>query len=224
MLSTNIEIGAVLSAVAGGLTGAIDLRWREHGSMVLAVLGGAFVATLAYGAFLIAGLIIGVMTFSTTPDPWPALIAVVIGCAMFLGARALQAAFGEHFGMPPRRSPAQPRSFDDLLDARPRGNAPTRWLGGVVMAALPMLYGMQCIVTRRGQLGTSLWPNRVEGGAAIALGVGWIGIGLFLHFHFFFGLHSNLQGYSRRGKFIAMMIAGAGLCIAGVWSVIARVP
>jgi hypothetical protein len=83
---------------------------------------------------------------------------------------------------------------------------------------------VSCIVTRRGELGTIIWPSAVEGGPAIALGVGWIGVGLFFHFHFFFGLHTTLQAYSRRGKSIALVVAGTGLTVAGAWSVFAQVP
>jgi len=221
-----LVLGVWLSAAAGGITGMFDMRLRQRppGTVLLNIIGGAVIGALCYGAFLVAGMVVGLLTFSTSPEPWPALISVLIGCALLLAVRAVHAAFASRFGMPERRSPSQPRSFDDLIDARPRGGSPTMWLGGVGMALLPLLYGVSCIVTRRGELGTIIWPSALEGGAAIALGIGWIGVGLFLHFHFFFGLHATLQAYSRRGKSIALVVACTGLTVAGAWSVFAQVP
>jgi len=77
-------------------------------------------------------------------------------------------------------------------------------------------------VTRKGKLGTLLWPSAVEGGAAIALGLGWIAVGAFLHFHFFFGLHPRLESHSRAGKYVALIAACLGLTIAAIWSVMTR--
>jgi hypothetical protein len=122
------------------------------------------------------------------------------------------------------RAPSERRTVGDLIEAQPRGGAPTMWLGGVGLAVLPVIYGISCIVTRRGELGTVIWPSEVQGAPAIALGVGWIGVGLFLHFHFFFGLHSRLAVFSRRAKALALVVAGAGLAIAGTWSVFAKIP
>jgi hypothetical protein len=222
-----VVLGAWLAAAAGGVTGMVDVRLRQgpqRGSVILNAIGGAVIGALSYGTFLVAGLVVGILTFSTRPDPWPALICVIVGCAALLAVRAVHSAIAPRFGMPERRSPSQGRSFDDLIEARPRGGSPTMWLGGVGVALLPLLYGVSCIVTRRGELGTIIWPSAVEGGPAIALGVGWIGVGLFFHFHFFFGLHTTLQAYSRRGKSIALVVAGTGLTVAGAWSVVAQVP
>lgn len=221
-----VGLGAWLAAIAGALSGVLDVRLRraaDHGSALVGATAGAIIAVLAYGVFLAAGLVIGLLTWSTTPEPWPALLGVLVGCAAMLGARALHSALAPRFGMPVRR-PSERRSIGELIEAQPRGGAPTMWLGGVGLALLPLLYGIRCIVTQRGELGTTIWRNEVEGGAAIALGVGWIGVGLYLHFHFFFGLHQRLARHSRRGKSIALVLASAGLTVAGAWSVIALVP
>lgn len=122
------------------------------------------------------------------------------------------------------RTPSERRTVADLIDAQPRGGSPTMWLAGVGLALLPLMYGISCIVTRRGELGTTLWPSEVQGPPAVALGVGWVGVGLFLHFHFFFGLHPRLAAFSRRAKSFALIVAGTGLGIAGTWSVFAHVP
>lgn len=225
MATMTVGLGAWLAAMAGALSGVLELRLRpepRQGSALLGAVAGAIIGVLAYGAFLAAGLVMGLLTWSTTPEPWPALLGVIVGCAALLGMRALHSALVPRFGMPERR-PSEPRSFSELIEAQPRGGAPTMWLGGVGLALLPLLYGIGCVVTQRGELGTTIWRSDVEGGAAIALGVGWIGVGLYLHFHFFFGLHQGLTRYSRRGKSLGLVLACAGLAVAGAWSVIGRV-
>ena len=181
------------------------------------------IGAAAYAGFLFAGHAVSLLTFSGAPDPGPAVLCVILGCAGFLLLRWLQSALGPRFGLPPAR-PSARRHLGHLLDARPRGGRATMWLGGVVLALLPLLYGIRCIVTRKGELGTLIWPSAVDGGAAIALGLGWIGVGLFLHFHFFFGLHPGLEVHSRRGKSLSLIVACLGLTVAGAWSVIAKVP
>jgi hypothetical protein len=225
MLSMTASAGAVLAAIAGGVTGIIDvtLRPAQGRSPILGAVAGAAIGAAAFATFLFAGFAVSLLTFSGAPDPGPALIAIIIGCAALLGIRALHATIAPRFGFPERR-PSERRGVEDLIEARPRGGAPTKWLGGIGLAALPALYGIQCLVTQQGQLGTTIWPSKLEGGGAIALGIGWLGVGLFLHFHFFFGLHPRLDAYSKRGKSIALVIAGAGLTMAGAWSVFSRVP
>lgn len=221
-----LGLGAWLAATAGALSGAVEVRLRrepQQGSALLGAVAGGIIGVLAYGAFWAAGLVVGLLTWTTAPEPWPALLGVIVGCAALLGARALHSALAPRFGKPERRH-SERRSIGDLLEAQPRGGAPTMWLGGVGMALLPLLYGIRCIVTQRGERGTIIWPSEVEGWAAIALGVGWIGVGLYLHFHFFFGLHRGLARHSRRGKSIGLVLACAGLTVAGAWSVIGRVP
>jgi hypothetical protein len=216
----SLALGAVLSAIAGAFTGVLDAWLRDKGSVIGRAIAGAGIAAACYGLFIIVGLVVGLLTFSTTPAPWPALIGVVLGGAAFLVVRLIHSAAASHFGMPERLDRSQPRSFDDLLDARPRGGAATMLIGGVVAPLLPIWYGVNCILTRRGELGHTLFPSEVEGAPAIALGLGWIGVGLFLHFHFFFGLHPALQAHSRRGKTIAVVIGCAGLMVAYAWAML----
>jgi hypothetical protein len=225
-VSMSVALGAWFAAVAGGATGLFDvfLRRDARASALANAFAGAAIAALSYGAFVVAGAAVSLLTFSSSSDGWPALICVVIGCAVFLAVRGLHAAIAPRFGMPARRRASQPRTVTDLIDARPRGGSPTMWLGGVGLALLPLIYGIGCIVTRRGELGTVIWPSEVQGGAAIALGFGWIGVALFLHFHFFFGLHVRLASFSRRGKSVALVMAAAGLSLAGAWSVFAQIP
>jgi hypothetical protein len=227
-MSMSVATGAWLAAVAGGATGALDVLVRRtpaRGSVWLRVFGGAAIGAAAYAMFVAAGMVVSVLTFGSTPDAGPALISVIVGCAAFLLLRGLHAVVAPRFGMPERRrAPSERRTLTDLIGAQPRGGAPTMWLGGVGFALLPLIYGISCIITRRGELGTVIWPSEVQGAAAIALGVGWIGVGLFLHFHFFFGLHVGLASFSRRGKAVALVMAGAGLTLAGAWSVFTQIP
>jgi hypothetical protein len=224
-VSISAVAGAFFAAATGCLTGVLDVRLRApHRSVFAGALSGILIATLAYGIFVVAGMAISLLTFGSAPDAWPALLGVVIGCVGFLLVRAVHSAVAERFGLPERRHATAPRTVDDLITAQPRGGVPTMWLGGIGLALLPLTYGISCVVTQRGELGTMIWPSEVQGAPAIALGVGWIGVGAFLHFHFFFGLHQRLRAFSRRGKSIALMVAGVGLATAGTWSVFSRVP
>jgi len=224
----SIAMGAWLAAASGMITGWIAALIRHRppprGRLIAWTLLGALIAAASYGVFLVAGFAVSLITFGSPVDPLPALLCVLIGCGGFLLLAWLQMLIGPRFGLPERRDRRQPRGLQDLLDARPRGGRATMWLGGVGLALLPVLYGIHCLVTRKGELGTLLWPSAVEGGAAIALGLGWIGVGAFLHFHFFFGLHPRLDAHSRAGKRVALIAACAGLTIAGAWSVVARMP
>jgi hypothetical protein len=263
----SLTLGAWLAAGMGALTAYVDRRLRAVESRVpvwLIMAGGSIVAALGYGAFVLAGAVLSVMMFSSGPDGWPALIGVLLGCAMYLLSRLLEAFFRDHFGMRTRptlaprsfdaragaprpardREPARgdpfrsrslpvpdrsfasrldrARSFDDFLEAEPRGGAATMWFGGVALALLPLAYGLRCIVTLTGDVGATIFGSTVSGAAAVALGVGWIGVALFLHFHFFFGLHPALKAHSRRGKVIAVFMAGLGLVIAAGWPLFDR--
>jgi hypothetical protein len=181
-------------------------------------VAGGLIALASYGAFLVAGLVVGLLTWNPSLEPWPALLGVIVGCAAMIGVRALHSTLAPRFGMPERR-PSERRSLDDIIEAQPRGGAPTMWLGGVGLALLPLLYGVSCIVTQRGELGTTIWRSELEGGAAIALGIGWIGVGIYLHCHFFFGLHPALMRHSRRGKLVGVALACVGLTVAAAWSI-----
>lgn len=220
-----LSMGAWLAAAAGCATGAIDAYRREgshpRGPVIAATLAGGAVALLCYAAFVAAGVILSLMMFSSAPDPAPALLGVLLGCGAFLTLRGLQSAFAARFGMPKPRHPSGRRSLGDVLDARPVGGPGTMWGGGVGLALVPTLYGLRCIVTGQGELGTLIWPSEVTGGAAVVLGLAWIGIGLFLHFHFFFGLHPRLNVHSRTGKSAALVMTTAGFTAATAWSVFA---
>ncbi|TMQ70048.1 MAG: hypothetical protein E6K81_13510 [Candidatus Eisenbacteria bacterium] len=208
------------------MTGLVEAHRRHltsaRGALLTHAVIGALLAAAAYGCFVIAGFAVSVLTFSGAPDAGPALLCVVVACAGFLLARWLQPVMASHFGLPEPRRPSGRRDLRDVLDARPRGGRATMWLGGVGLALLPALYGIQCIVTRRGEAGGFPWSSTVEGGAAVVLGLGWIGVGLFLHIHFFFGLEPRLEPHSRAGKYLSLIMACAGLTVGTAWGMIAK--
>jgi len=217
-------LAAWLAAASGLATGAIAARLRHRQpsrpAVVSAALLGALCSLLGYGAFLAVGAVLSLVFFSGPPDAWPALLCSLLGCAAFLLLAWLQSVLGLRIEPRPRRSGRV--APGEILDAR--GGTATMWLAGVGLALLPAIYGMQCLVTRKGTVGTLLWHATVEGGGAIALGLGWIGVAALLHFHFFFGLHPRLEAHSRTGKLYALIAACVGLSTAGIWSFVANAP
>lgn len=221
----SILLGAWLAAAAGGVTGALAAPMRRpaasSGSVIGHALLGIVLGTLVYGVFLAAGAAISLLTFSEPRAAVPALIGTAFVCVAVLLAAWLEpklGTFAAHFGLPEPGRAFRERGFDAILEAQPQGGRTTMWIGGVGLALLPTIAGIQCLVTRKAALGSALWHRTLEGGAAIALGLGWIGVGAFLHFHFFFGLHATLSAHSYAGKKLALLVACAGLSIAMIWS------
>lgn len=219
-----IAAAAALAALAGALTGAVWAAYPSPAprSRPVAATVGAVIATLVFGVFLLVGAVLSLLTFSGAPETGPALLGVVIGCALFLAVTGLEALIRPRFGMPPAPPPPARRSVADLIAARPRGGPATRWLCGVALPAAPALYGLTCLVTGQGEFGTSLWRVTVTGPAAAALGVGWIGAAAFLHFHFFFGLDPGLERHSRTGKSASLVAGFGGFALAGLGAALAR--
>jgi hypothetical protein len=240
----DVILGAWLSGTAGAVTGWAAARIKSAGTestrvqgtmptsttvptepskapnATLMVILGALTGTLAYGGFLVVGMVVGLLTFNTKADPVPALISVLAGCGLFLGFVWVEKNLLPKFGLP-ARSGRGPRRIEDLLDAKPIGGDAARWIGGIAIPLLPAGYGLQCILTQSGRIGYWIGPDKVHGGGAVALGAAWIAIGAFLHFHFFFGLHPALSPYSRRGKTIALVVACLGFITATLWSMAA---
>jgi hypothetical protein len=219
-------LGAILAAAAGGITGALVARVRRSataspGPGALALLG-IVLAPLVYGAFLVAGAVVSLLTFSEPDAALPALLGTVFVCAGCLLAAWIEAhlgSFAARFGLPEPRKAFEERGFDAILEAQPQGGRATMWIGGVGLALLPAFAGIQALVSQRGTWGTTLWRRTLEGGPAIALGIGLLGVAAFLHFHFFFGLHPRLCAHSYAGKKLALFAACAGLGIASFWAI-----
>src|SRR5437660_10788179 len=80
--------------------------------------------------------------------------------------------------------------------------ASSKWLAGVILAAVPIIYGIICI--HRGHatlLGRRAASLDVSGKAGFWLAVSYIAVGSFLHFHYFWGLSERLWRFSQAGKF-----------------------
>jgi hypothetical protein len=99
--------------------------------------------------------------------------------------------------------------FDDAEDLAygPSGGRVKQWLAGVILAAIPIIYGIICI--HRGH--TILFGRRVtdldvSGKAGFWLAVSYIAVGSFLHFHYFWGLSERLWRFSQAGKFISALV------------------
>lgn len=225
----SIVMAMWVAGAIGGATGAIDAhirrRWVPQRSFVVPAIGGAVVGALGFGAFIVVGFVASLLTFSGSPDPGPALLCVILGCAAFLAARQFQPPVLAREGLQSGpRSASRPRTFADLLDARPQGGPATKWIGGVGLPLLMGYYGLRCIVTREGQIGSRLWPIVVDGVPAVALGVGWIGVGLFLYFHFFVGMSPGSETRSRKGKSLSLLVACLGFMPAVAGAVFSMVP
>src|SRR5687767_15581680 len=126
----SIAMAMWVAAAAGGATGALDAYIRRRPvsprSFILPAIGGAVLGVLGFGAFIFVGFAVSLMMFSDSPDPGPALLSVLLGCAAFLAARQFQPAVASQDELQPGlRAASQPRTFADLLDARPQGGLAT---------------------------------------------------------------------------------------------------
>lgn len=113
-----------------------------------------------------------------------------------------------------------PNAIDDLAYG-PSGGRGKQWLAGVVVAAVPVIYGIYSI--QRGW--TSLFGSgkvdaKITGDAALWMSVAYIAFGAFLHFHYFWGLSERLWRYSQGMKTVAMLVVvpafGWGMWLAFV--------
>ncbi len=99
--------------------------------------------------------------------------------------------------------------FDDAEDLAegPSGGRVKQWLAGVILAAVPIIYGIICI--HRGHatlLGRRAASLDVSGKAGFWLAVSYIAVGSFLHFHYFWGLSERLWRFSQAGKFTSVLV------------------
>ena len=94
---------------------------------------------------------------------------------------------------------------EDLATA-PSGGRTKRWLAGVVLAAVPIIYG--CICIQRGH--TTLFgrgaSSNLTGDAGFWLAVAYIAVGAFLHFHYFWGLSERLWRFSQFAKLLSVLV------------------
>jgi hypothetical protein len=94
----------------------------------------------------------------------------------------------------------------DSLAYGPSGGPLKRWLAGVGVALLPIVYGIHCLWT-----GHAVLPGRhrvsleTSGSTATALAIAYLALGAFIHFHYFWGLHRRLYGWSELLKVLAVL-------------------
>ena len=109
-------------------------------------------------------------------------------------------------------------AFDDAEDLAyaPSGGRVKMLLLGIVLALVPLGYGVRCLLTGHarffGERGSHL---DLYGSAAIALAIAYIAVGVFIHAHWFWGLHPKLEPLSYLLKILAVLtfLGGFGYAI-----------
>lgn len=89
----------------------------------------------------------------------------------------------------------------------PSGGRVKQWVAGVLLAALPIIYGVVCI--HRGH--TTLFGGRggeldLKGDGGFWLAVSYIAVGAFVHFHYFWGLSERLWRFSQFTKVASLLV------------------
>jgi hypothetical protein len=80
-----------------------------------------------------------------------------------------------------------------------------RWIGGIGVALIPIVYGVYCLYTGHAYvLGRRHGFVDLQGWAAVVVAIAWIALGAFLHFEYFWGRHPRLR--SRRGRLKAAVM------------------
>jgi hypothetical protein len=105
-------------------------------------------------------------------------------------------------------------AFDDAEDLAypPSGGRVKMWLLGVGLAALPIGYGMHCLVVRHALLlGDRETDLDLYGSAAVALGIAYLAVGIFIHAHWFWGLYPKGESLSYLLKLLAALLFLASL-------------
>ncbi|SRR5712692_639026 len=98
--------------------------------------------------------------------------------------------------------------FDEAEDlaSAPSGDRSKQWLAGVVLAAVPVIYGVVCI--KRGH--TTFFGRTdsfdLTGDGGFWLAVAYIAVGAFLHFHYFWGLSEHLWRFSQPMKMLSLLV------------------
>jgi len=97
--------------------------------------------------------------------------------------------------------------------AKPPSGWKEMWIGGIVLALIPVAYGVYCLYTRH-----AYFPRRrggpvldLQGWEAVVLAVAYIAIGAFLHFEFFWGRRPRLRPWSPRLKRAALVVGACGI-------------
>jgi len=88
----------------------------------------------------------------------------------------------------------------------PSGDRAKQWFAGIVIAAVPIIYGIICL--RRGH--TTLFGrganSDLTGDGGFWLAVAYISAGAFLHFHYFWSLSQSLWRLSQFAKLLSVLV------------------
>lgn len=93
---------------------------------------------------------------------------------------------------------------ENLSDS-PSGGPVKMWLLGVVLALVPIGYGIHCLHSGHAILLGQNSNLDVTGSAAIALAIAYIAVGVFIHAHWFWGLSPKLGWLSPVLKVLATL-------------------
>ena len=99
--------------------------------------------------------------------------------------------------------------FDDAEDLAygPSGGRAKQWIAGVILALLPIIYGIHCIQQGHTTLfGSGDIDEKLSGVAGTSLAVAYIAVGAFIHFHYFWGLSERLYRFSQPLKVISLLV------------------
>ncbi len=105
-----------------------------------------------------------------------------------------------------------PGSWDaESLSEAPDVGPVKRWIYGVLLAALPVAFGIWCIVQGRTPLCSRYGVTYLTGQAGVALAAAYIAVGVFCHVHFFWAAHPKLWRAARAAKVLIIVVFIAGL-------------
>ena len=96
-------------------------------------------------------------------------------------------------------------TIEDLAHG-PSGGRTKQWLAGVVLAAVPMVYGIVCIQSGNTTFFGSRASAKLTSEAGFWLAVAYVAAGAFLHFHYFWGLSERLWRFSQITKILSLLV------------------
>jgi hypothetical protein len=103
-----------------------------------------------------------------------------------------------------RRPNYEPTAYDDDWEDIPASGPIAKWFGGMIVPLALIAYGITCIITQHGIVG-SRTPLELHGMKAVALGIATVSIALFLHCHYFWGNIYHLSAWAVLGKIVSLI-------------------
>ena len=108
-----------------------------------------------------------------------------------------------------------PDAADGFAESR-RENVLQKWVMGVIVALIPAVYGIRCVIAgattiigRRGWVAVTGW-------AGVAFAIAFVSLACWLHFHYFWANHHRLWRFSELGKFVALVTFAVSVLIGFV--------